>query len=202
VNATDCGLHAAVIGAGIGGLATALSLHEVGVQVDVFDSTPELRPLGVGINLLPHAARELDALGLLDKLRALGITPSVLVYCTKRGQEIWREPRGVAAGYPWPQLSVHRGILQEVLRRAVVERLGADALHLGRRLVRVAGSDERPVAEFADGEFEADFIVAADGIHSAVRAQRYPEAEVRRLSHRRSAGRAAALQFHRGAETT
>ena len=175
VSAASRGPRGAVIGAGIGGLATALSLHEVGVQVDVFDSSPELRPLGVGINLLPHAVRELDALGLLDALLSLGVAPSALVYCTKRGQEIWREPRGVAAGYPWPQLSVHRGMLQEVLRRAVVERLGADALHLGRRLVRVSGSDERPLAEFADGEVEADFIVAADGIHSAVRAQRYPE---------------------------
>jgi 2-polyprenyl-6-methoxyphenol hydroxylase-like FAD-dependent oxidoreductase len=175
VNPAGSGLRGVVIGAGIGGLATALSLHEVGVQVDVFDSTSELRPLGVGINLLPHAVRELDALGLLDELRAHAIAPSALVYCTKRGQEIWREPRGIAAGYPWPQLSIHRGMLQEVLRGAVIERLGADALHLGRRLVRVGGSDETPVAEFDDGEVDADLIVAADGIHSAARAQRYPD---------------------------
>ena len=175
MNPAGSGLRGVVIGAGIGGLATALSLHEVGVQVDVFDATSELRPLGVGINLLPHAVRELDALGLLDELRAHAIAPSVLVYCTKRGQEIWREPRGIAAGYPWPQLSIHRGMLQEVLRGAVVERLGADALHLGRRLVRVGGSDESPVAEFDDGEVDADLIVAADGIHSAARAQRYPD---------------------------
>jgi 2-polyprenyl-6-methoxyphenol hydroxylase-like FAD-dependent oxidoreductase len=175
VKAAGPGLRGVVIGAGIGGLATALSLAEVGVHVDVFDSTPELRPLGVGINLLPHAVRELHALGLLDELRAHAIAPSVLVYCTKRGQEIWREPRGIAAGYPWPQLSIHRGILQEVLRGAVIERLGADALHLGRRLVRVGGNDERPVAEFDDGEVEADLIVAADGIHSAARAQHYPD---------------------------
>jgi 2-polyprenyl-6-methoxyphenol hydroxylase-like FAD-dependent oxidoreductase len=175
VNAAGSGLHGVVVGAGIGGLATALSLAEVGVQVDVFDSTPELRPLGVGINLLPHAVRELHALGLLDELHAHAIAPSVLVYCTKRGQEIWREPRGIAAGYPWPQLSIHRGILQEVLRGAVIERLGADALHLGRRLVRVAGSHDTPVAEFDDGVVEADLLVAADGIHSAARAQQYPD---------------------------
>jgi 2-polyprenyl-6-methoxyphenol hydroxylase-like FAD-dependent oxidoreductase len=175
VNPAGSGLRGAVIGAGIGGLTTALSLHEIGVRVDVFDATSELRPLGVGINLLPHAVRELDALGLLDELRAHAIAPSVLVYCTKRGQEIWREPRGIAAGYPWPQLSIHRGMLQEVLRSAVIERLGADALHLGRRLVRVGGSDESPVAEFDDGEVDADLIVAADGIHSAARAQRYPD---------------------------
>jgi 5-methylphenazine-1-carboxylate 1-monooxygenase len=175
VRAAGSGRRGVVIGAGIGGLATALSLAEVGVQVDVFDSAPELRPLGVGINLLPHAVRELDALGLLDELLAHAIAPSVLVYCTKRGQEIWREPRGIAAGYQWPQLSIHRGILQEVLRGAVIQRLGADALHLGRRLVRISGSHETPVAEFDDGEAEADLIVAADGIHSAVRAQRYPE---------------------------
>ena len=175
MNPAGSGLHGVVIGAGIGGLATALSLHEIGARVDVFDSTSELRPLGVGINLLPHAVRELSALGLLDQLRAHAIAPSVLVYCTKRGQEIWREPRGIAAGYPWPQLSIHRGMLQEVLRGAVIERLGADALHLGRRLVRVGGRDEAPVAELDDGEVEADFIVAADGIHSAARAQRYPD---------------------------
>jgi len=175
VNRAGSGLRAVVIGAGIGGLATALSLHEIGARADVFDATSDLRPLGVGINLLPHAVRELDALGLLDELRAHAIAPSALVYCTKRGQEIWREPRGIAAGYPWPQLSIHRGTLQEVLRGAVIERLGADALHLGRRLVRVGGSDESPVAEFDDGEVGGDLIVAADGIHSAARAQRYPD---------------------------
>ena len=168
-------LRGVVIGAGIGGLATALSLDEIGVQVDVFDSTRELRSLGVGINLLPHAVRELDALGLFDELCAHAIAPSSLVYCTKRGQEIWREPRGIAAGYPWPQLSIHRGILREVLRRAVIERLGADTIHLGRRLVRIGGGEGAPVAEFDHGELAADLVVAADGIHSAARAQRYPD---------------------------
>jgi 5-methylphenazine-1-carboxylate 1-monooxygenase len=176
VSAAGPGLRCLVVGAGIGGLATALSLHEVGAQVDVFDTVPELRPLGVGINVLPHAVRELDALGLLEELRARAIAPNVLVYCTKRGQEIWREPRGLAAGYPWPQLSIHRGLLQEVLRNAVLQRLGPDALHLGRRLVRIGGDDAKPVAEFEDGgEVEADLIVAADGIHSVTRAQHYPD---------------------------
>jgi 2-polyprenyl-6-methoxyphenol hydroxylase-like FAD-dependent oxidoreductase len=167
--------HAIVVGAGIGGLSAALSLHEVGLRVDVFDAVGELRPLGVGINLLPHAVRELDALGLLEQLRARAVTPTALVYCTKRGQEIWREPRGLAAGYPWPQLSIHRGVLQDVLRTAVAERLGPDSLHLGQRLVQVSERGPRPVAVFESGEVDADLIVAADGIHSALRAQRYPD---------------------------
>lgn len=171
----DRPLRAVVVGAGIGGLATALSLHEIGLRVEVFDSSRELQPLGVGINLLPHAVRELDALGLLDELQHHAIAPSALVYCTKRGQEIWREPRGISAGYPWPQLSIHRGLLQEVLRGALTARLGPDALHLGRRLVRVHGSGGASVAEFEDGESEADLVVAADGIHSAARVQRYPD---------------------------
>jgi 5-methylphenazine-1-carboxylate 1-monooxygenase len=174
VSAARTGRRAVVIGAGIGGLATALSLHEVGLDVEVFESTSELRPLGVGINLLPHAVRELDALGLLERLRAQAIAPAALVYCTKRGQEIWREPRGLAAGYRWPQLSLHRGTLQEELRHAVTERLGPEALHLGRRLVRIGGDEARTVAEFDDGEVESDLLVAADGIHSAARAQYYP----------------------------
>jgi 5-methylphenazine-1-carboxylate 1-monooxygenase len=175
VTTTASGLHAVVVGAGIGGLATALSLHEVGVQVDVFDTVHELRPLGVGINLLPHAVRELDALGLLDKLGRHAIAPTALVYCTKRGQEIWREPRGRAAGYPWPQLSIHRGMLQEILLDAVLARVGSGALHFGRRLLGLGGTDTRPVAVFDDGEVDADVVVAADGIHSAARAQRYPD---------------------------
>ena len=172
---TRSGPRALVVGAGIGGLATALSLHEVGASVEVFDAVGELRPLGVGINLLPHAVRELDAMGLLEDLRARSVAPSQLLYCTRRGQEIWREPRGHAAGYPWPQLSLHRGVLQEILLQAVADRLGHKSVHLGRRLMRVDEERGSPVAVFADGGVEADLVVGADGIHSAARAQRYPD---------------------------
>ncbi len=145
------------------------------MHVDVFESTRELRPLGVGINLLPHAVRELDALGLMEGLRKRSVESSLLIYCTKRGQEIWQEPRGLAAGYPWPQLSMPRGALQAVLLDAVVDRLGDDALHLGRRFTRASDHRGACVVEFEDGDFEADFVVAADGIHSAARAQHYPK---------------------------
>jgi 2-polyprenyl-6-methoxyphenol hydroxylase-like FAD-dependent oxidoreductase len=165
-----------VVGAGIGGLAAALSLHEVGVEVELFDAVPEMRPLGVGINLLPHAVRELDALGLLGQLAQQAVAPALLLYCTRRGQEIWREPRGLDAGYPWPQLSIHRGALQDVLLGAVRDRLGPGALHLGRRVARLEERGDRAVAVFEDGErAEADLVVAADGIHSAARASRYPD---------------------------
>ena len=167
-------LRCAVIGAGIGGLAAALSLHEVGAHVEVFDSVRQVRALGVGINLLPHAVRELDAMGLLESLTGQFVAPSRLLYCTRRGQEIWQEPRGRTAGYPWPQVSIHRGVLQAVLLDAAVQRLGADRLHLGRRLVRVDDAGDRVWAVFEDGTHEADVVVAADGIHSVARAQRYP----------------------------
>jgi len=157
-------------------LCTALSLHEIGAEVEVYEAVPELRPLGVGINLLPHAVRELDALGLLEQLRVRAVAPSLLLYCTRRGQEIWREPRGLEAGYRWPQLSVHRGVLQEILVGAVRERLGPGALHLGRRLQRVVEQGSRGVAVFEDGaRIEGDLVVAADGIHSATRANHYPD---------------------------
>ncbi len=171
-------LRCVVVGAGIGGLASALSLHEVGAEVEVFDSVTRVSALGVGINLLPHAVRELDAMGLLECLDSRGVTPTRLLYCTRRGQEIWQEPRGLAAGYPWPQLSIHRGVLQEVLLEALVDRLGAGALELGRRLVRIDGgsSSGRAAAVFDDGSVAAaDLVVAADGIHSAARRQRYPD---------------------------
>jgi 5-methylphenazine-1-carboxylate 1-monooxygenase len=164
----------AVVGAGIGGLTTALSLHQIGADVIVIDSVSEFRPLGVGINLLPHAVRELDDLGLLRELRRQSVAPDLLLYCTRRGQEIWREPRGMAAGYAWPQLSIHRGTLQHVLLDALMDRLDPEALQLGSRLRRVEERKTGPVAVLDRSEVDADVIVAADGIHSVARAQRYP----------------------------
>jgi 5-methylphenazine-1-carboxylate 1-monooxygenase len=168
-------LEVTVIGAGIGGLAAALSLHEIGAHVEVYEAAPSLEPIGVGINLLPHAVRELDALGLLDSLVERAVLPEMLVYCTRRGQEIWREPRGRGAGYRWPQVSTHRGVLQEVLLSAFLQRVGERSLHLDRPLSHLEEDGDRPVAVFGQAAAEADVIVAADGIHSVARRQRYPD---------------------------
>src|SRR6476620_9758005 len=114
-----------IAGGGIGGLTLALSLHQIGVAAKVFESVSELKPLGVGINVLPHAVRELTELGLLDRLDAAGVRTRELAYFSKRGQPIWSEPRGIEAGYKWPQVSIHRGTLHQILLDAATERLGA-----------------------------------------------------------------------------
>ena len=104
-----------IAGGGIGGLTLALSLHQIGVSARVFESVPALRPLGVGINVLPHAVRELIELGLHDRLDAAGVRTKELAYFSKHGKPIWSEPRGIEAGYKWPQFSIHRGTLQQIL---------------------------------------------------------------------------------------
>ncbi|HEX7943647.1 MAG TPA: flavin-dependent oxidoreductase [Phenylobacterium sp.] len=165
-----------VIGAGIGGLTTALSLHAAGIDAEVHEAVPELRPLGVGINVLPHAVRELTELGLADRLAAAGVPTAALVYANRHGQEIWREPRGRAAGYNWPQYSIHRGTLQRLLRDAVLERLGPDAIRLAREAVAVRSDGASATVRFKRGdEASGDVVIAADGIHSALRAQFYPD---------------------------
>jgi 5-methylphenazine-1-carboxylate 1-monooxygenase len=169
-----------VVGAGIGGLTTALSLHQAGIEVDVYEAVPELKPLGVGINILPHAARELTELGLGEQLESRAIATEALVYTNRFGQEIWREPRGMFAGYHWPQYSVHRGALQMLLYEAAVERLGAAHIHTDAAAVRVDTSETSAEVTFRkrDGQLitdRADVVVAADGIHSALRAQFYPK---------------------------
>src|SRR6201993_2319773 len=88
-----------IAGGGIGGLTLALSLHQIGVPVRGFESVPQLKPLGVGINVLPHAVRELVELGLMDKLDAWAVRPRDLASFSNRGQPIWSEPRGLEAGY-------------------------------------------------------------------------------------------------------
>src|SRR3954468_6925408 len=104
-----------IAGGGIGGLSLAHSLHQIGVPARVFESVAELKPLGVGINVLPHAVRELAELGLLDQLDALGVRTRELAYFSKHGKPIWSEPRGLEAGYKWPQFSIHRGTLHQIL---------------------------------------------------------------------------------------
>jgi 2-polyprenyl-6-methoxyphenol hydroxylase-like FAD-dependent oxidoreductase len=172
-----------IVGAGIGGLATALALHRIGINARVYESVEELRPLGVGINLLPHATKVLGQLGLIDALVEIAVATRELIYLNKLGQEIWREPRGREAGYAWPQLSIHRGELQMILLRAVRERLGDDRIRTGCHLGAVEPiANERVRAAFvrrATGETiaeeVADLLVGADGIHSAVRAQLHPQ---------------------------
>jgi 5-methylphenazine-1-carboxylate 1-monooxygenase len=172
-------LDVAIAGAGIGGLAAALSLARAGLSVRVFESVRQMRPLGVGINLLPHSVRHLFELGLEPDLDATGIRTAELRYATKRGEPIWREPRGLEAGYRWPQYSIHRGRLQTLLLDAVCARHGPDAVVFNRAARGVATAGDRAVLTVTgrDGDaetVEARLVVAADGIHSALRAQLYP----------------------------
>lgn len=167
-------MRVAVLGGGIGGLTAALSLHAAGIEVDLFEAVAEIKPLGVGINLLPHAVRELTELGLGADLAAIGLPPEELVYVNKFGQEIWREKRGLAAGYHWPQISLHRGRLQMLLLAAATERLGRERLHLGRRATHIDIDADGAALHFAGGRFAADLVIAADGIHSVARAQLFP----------------------------
>lgn len=171
-----------IIGAGIGGLTLALSLHQVGIAARVYESVEKLEPLGVGINLLPHAVRELTELGLADELAETAIPTSTLSYVSKRGQLIWSEPRGVAAGYNWPQFSIHRGELQMILYRAVLERLGPDAVKTGSHFAAFEQTSDGISAEFIDRRSgavceraEGALLIGCDGIHSSVRAKFVPD---------------------------
>ncbi|MGB7479238.1 MAG: flavin-dependent oxidoreductase [Burkholderiaceae bacterium] len=183
-------MRIAIAGAGIGGLSLALMLHRRGIEVDVYEAVEQMRPLGVGINLLPHAVRELTELGLQETLAAQAIETSSLSYYNKFGQPIWSEPRGRAAGYDWPQFSIHRGELQMALYRAAQERLGADRVHAGHAFESCEQDDRGVHCTFrrrSDGQavtVAADVLVGADGIHSAVRHMLHPVGDAPRFSGR------------------
>jgi 5-methylphenazine-1-carboxylate 1-monooxygenase len=165
-----------VCGGGIAGLSLALSLHDAGIDVDVYEAAAEVEELGVGINVLPHAVRELTELGLADELRARGLATEELVMCNEQGQRIWREPSGIAEGYRWPQYSIHRGRLLGILYRACIDRLGPERVHTGRRGVRHSRDGDAAILHFEDGTSEqGDAVVGADGIGSVMRSQLYPD---------------------------
>jgi 5-methylphenazine-1-carboxylate 1-monooxygenase len=170
-----------IAGGGIGGLTTGLMLHARGIECEVFEQSEQIRELGVGINTLPHAIKELAGLGLLQRLDAVAIRTYELFYTNRFGQEIWREPRGLDAGYDVPQFSIHRGRLQGVIHDAVRERIGEHHIHTGHRLGAFGQDESGVTAYFFDrtGAHRAtacgDILVGADGIHSAVRDALYPD---------------------------
>jgi 2-polyprenyl-6-methoxyphenol hydroxylase-like FAD-dependent oxidoreductase len=169
-----------VAGAGIGGLALALTLHEIGVPCLVLESVPTLQPLGVGINLQPNAVRELYEMGFRPAdLDEIGVQTQEFALVGLNGKDVYSEPRGLKAGYRWPQYSVHRGGLQMLLYRAARERLGAGAVRTGVRVTGYrnhAGGVTALVETRTGGrqEVEGSLLIGVDGLHSAVRAQMHP----------------------------
>jgi 2-polyprenyl-6-methoxyphenol hydroxylase-like FAD-dependent oxidoreductase len=165
-----------IVGGGVGGLVLALSCHQAGVSGCVFEAAPEILPLGVGINLLPHAMRELSELGLQEALAERCIETRELAFYSRHGQFIYKEPRGRYAGYDWPQLSIHRADLHEVLLAAVRQRLGEDAVRLGHRVTRIDQDGDGVVLHFDGAEPQRGRVaIGCDGIHSAVRRQLFPD---------------------------
>ena len=169
-----------IVGGGIGGLTLALCLHQAGLRCQVFEGTAEIKALGLGINLLPHAVRELTELGLHKELARVAVETRELNFYSRHGQFIHSDPRGRRAGYGWPQFSIHRGDLQLVLLNAVRERIGADRIHVGYKCVRVSQDETGITAFFGDGEStprscQGSVAIGCDGIHSVVRRQLYPD---------------------------
>ncbi|HXX03547.1 MAG TPA: flavin-dependent oxidoreductase [Xanthobacteraceae bacterium] len=173
-------MKAIIAGGGIGGLVTALMLHARGIDCEIFEQSDAIRELGVGINTLPHAIKELAELGLLERLDAVAIRTYELFYTNRFGQEIWREPRGLDAGYDVPQFSIHRGRLQGVIYQAVRARLGESRIHLNCRLGSFSEDDGGVTAYFFDRNgghqrtARGDVLIGADGIHSLVRDKLFP----------------------------
>ena len=170
-----------IAGAGVGGLALALMLHRRGIESVIFEQASEIREVGVGINILPHAVKELAALDLMPALDAVGIRTKELHYLSRLGQKVWSELRGTDAGFDFPQFSIHRGRLQKVICDAVIARLGPGQIRNGLKLQGFLQDEGGVVAHFTDAKFglasetvRGDVLIGADGIHSIVRRHFYP----------------------------
>ncbi len=165
-----------IVGGGIAGLTLALSLHQAGVACRVFEAAPGIRPLGVGINLLPHGCRELTELGLQERLARVAVETRETCLANRFGQFILREPRGRFAGHAWPQFSIHRADLHEVLLSAVRERLGSDAVVLDCKLASFEQDESSVTLHFQNGKTEkGEAAIGCDGIHSTVRQALFPQ---------------------------
>jgi 2-polyprenyl-6-methoxyphenol hydroxylase-like FAD-dependent oxidoreductase len=175
----------AIVGGGICGLSLALNLHQRGIGCRVYERAPEIKELGVGITLLPHAMREFGALGLGDALLAAGIENVESCFFNRFGQLIYKETRGKLAGYEHPEVSIHRGRLHTILYQAALARLGADRIRTDHDCVAIDQNERGATVffkEFTSGRtrppVHADIVIACDGINSAVRKAFYPDDKV------------------------
>ena len=172
-----------IIGGGIAGLSLALGLHQKGIACEVYESVAEVKEIGVGITLLPHAMKELAALGVQAELEAAGIENLESVFYTRHGQYVYREARGRHAGYALPEIGIHRGKLHRILFNAVLQRLGEDHVHTGHRCSGFSQDADGVTLQFtlSDGSsrtVHSDHAVACDGVNSAVRKQMHPDDQV------------------------
>lgn len=175
-------MNIAIVGGGIAGLALALGLQQRGIACTVFEAAPELREIGVGITLLPHAMREIAALGLDDAIRSAGIENETSAFFNRFGQQIYAEPRGRHAGYSHPEIGIHRGRLHGILYRAVLDRLGPDSVRTDHQIVGHTQNDGNVTLHFvrmSDGsalpDVTAPIVVACDGVNSTIRKAYYPD---------------------------
>jgi 2-polyprenyl-6-methoxyphenol hydroxylase-like FAD-dependent oxidoreductase len=175
-------MNVAIVGGGICGLSLALNLNRRGLACRVYERVPEIKPLGVGITLLPHAMRELSALGLGDQLLAAGIENRESCFFNRFGQLIYKEARGKFAGYDVPEVGIHRGRLHVILANAVRDRLGPEAICTGYECTGVEQDEDSATVHFKDSStgrgresVRADVVIACDGINSAIRKQYYPD---------------------------
>ena len=174
-------MNIAIVGGGIAGLSFALGLHKRGIDCDVFEAVTDIKEIGVGITLLPHAMRELAELGLQDALEAVGIENLESVFYTQHGQYVYKEARGRHAGYTLPEIGIHRGKLHRILFDAAVSRLGADKVHTGMRCSAFSQNDHGVEIEFSNAhtqtsiKVQAQIAVACDGVNSVIRTQMHPQ---------------------------
>ena len=171
-----------IVGGGIGGLTLALMLHEAGISCRVYEAAPQIKPVGVGINILPHATRELSALGLEDALAKVAVTTVDACFFNRHGQLVYQEPLGRHAGYEWPQFSIHRGDLHTVLYEACRSRIGDERIFLGWKCERVEHDEHGVTVYCRDARTDAELppqcgaaAIGCDGINSALRKQLYPD---------------------------
>jgi len=189
-------MKAIIVGGGIGGLTAALMLHGRGIACEVYEQSETIRELGVGINTLPHAIKELAGLDLLDRLDAAAIRTGELIYANRFGQEIWREPRGLDAGYDVPQFSIHRGRLQGVIHEAVLERI--EAPHALARHRRLGGpGDEHAVHHRLQPQRQVDVAARRDPQHVDAEIGRRRDAERHLAQRTRSTAELARVEHER-----
>ncbi len=166
-----------IIGAGIGGLTTAIALKQKGFEIEIFEQAAELKPVGAGILLAGNAMQVYKKLGLYEKIAEAGnyvsqmtVTKGDLEVLSSMDNTANSEKTGVS------NIAIHRGALQQIL----VQELEASEIHCNKKLEKIERNEQFELT-FTDGtQVRASYLIGADGINSAVRNLLFAENTIRK----------------------
>jgi 2-polyprenyl-6-methoxyphenol hydroxylase-like FAD-dependent oxidoreductase len=166
-----------IIGGGIAGLTTAISLNKIGIKTAIFEAAPEIKPVGAGLGLAANAIKAFEHIGIADEIVKAGKLLDAFTVYDQAGKPITRtDSKAVGAKYGLGNFTIHRADLHEIL----LSKIDPFSIVTNQKAVDIEQKEHSVILKFQSGmTCETDYLIVADGIHSPIRQKLLPNIKPR-----------------------